>query len=151
YKSYAVQTITDIFSSEELEQSQHYAATKLESIVGWNDGTGTFTIKDLPMAAQLTPMYDILAEDITGDANKEILMWGNLYSAKPEVGRYDAGYGTVFRIEGDSLAEIPDSRSGFFVDGQVRSIKSISSKKYGRIILVARNDAGLKVFRVAGN
>ncbi len=151
YKSYAGQTITDIFSSEELEQSQHYAATKLESIVGWNDGTGTFTIKDLPMAAQLTPMYDILAEDITGDANKEILMGGNLYSAKPEVGRYDAGYGTVFRIEGDSLAEIPDSRSGFFVDGQVRSIKSISSKKYGRIILVARNDAGLKVFRVAGN
>lgn len=148
YKSYAGQTITDIFSAEELERSQHYAATKLESVVAWNDGSGSFRIQDLPMAAQLTPMYDFLAEDITGDGSSEILAGGNLYSAKPEVGRYDAGYGSAFRIEGDSLAEIPDSRSGFFVDGEIRSIKSISSRKYGRILLVARNDAGLKVFRV---
>lgn len=148
YKSYAGQTISDIFTSEELEQSQHYAATKLESVVAWNDGSGNFRMEELPMRSQLTSQYGLLAEDITGDGIKEILMGGNLYNTKPEVGRYDAGYGVTLSLVEDSLSEIPTARSGFLVEGQVRHIKSINSKKYGRIILVARNDGGLKVFRV---
>ncbi|MGK7369591.1 MAG: FG-GAP repeat domain-containing protein, partial [Candidatus Halalkalibacterium sp. M3_1C_030] len=148
YKSYAGQTISDIFTAEELEQSQHYAATKLESIVAWNDGSGNFKIEELPMRSQLTPQYGFLAEDLTGDGIKEILMGGNLYNAKPEVGRYDAGYGVVVRLDEESLSEFPTDRSGFFVEGQVRSIKSMRSEKYGKIILVARNDGGLKVFQV---
>lgn len=148
YSSYAGQTINDIFTADELEQSRYFAANRLESMVGWNDGSGTFDLQELPMSAQLTPLYDFLAVDIMGEGGKEILTGGNLYAAKPEVGRYDAGYGSVFGVDGNALYEIPDSQSGFWVEGEVRAIQSINHGKYGRIILVARNNAGIKAFRI---
>ncbi|MDX1586691.1 MAG: VCBS repeat-containing protein, partial [Balneolaceae bacterium] len=148
YSSYSGQTIGDIFTVEELEQSRHFSATKLASIVAWNDGSGAFRLQDLPMKAQLTPMYAFLAEDITGDSKKEILMGGNLFNAKPEVGRYDAGYGAVFGMEETGLYEIQDMKSGFFVEGEIRSIQTINSERHGRVILVARNNAGIIAFRI---
>ncbi|NGP76614.1 VCBS repeat-containing protein [Balneolaceae bacterium YR4-1] len=148
YNSYAGQTISDIFTSEQLDQSQKFTANRLESVVGWNDGSGTFTLQNLPMEAQLTPLYDFLTLDITGDGSKEILTGGNLYAAKPEVGRYDAGYGSVFGVDGKEIHEIPSTRSGFSVDGEIRSIQRINSPKYGQVILVARNNAGIKAFRI---
>ena len=148
FKSFASQTITDIFSQEQLEESIRYRVEELASVVGWNDGKGNFSIERLPMSSQLSPMFGLFVDDLTGDGLSEIIMGGNLYNTKPEVGRYDASYGVVLSIQGDSLVEIPPHKSGFHLDGQVRSIKQINSKQFGKVILVTRNDDSIKAYRV---
>ena len=151
YQSFAGETITDIFTDEKLNQSHHVSAGQLSGVVGWNDGNGNFKVVSLPMSAQLTPIYGLLATDLTGDGINEVLMGGNLNNAKPEVGRYDAGYGVLLSLRRDSLVEIPATESGFSLDGQIRSIKSIDSEKFGKVILVARNDDSIRAFRVVND
>ena len=52
------------------------------------------------MEAQLSPMYGIAAEDFDKDGNIDILMGGNFYQSKPEVGIYDASYGILLKGDG---------------------------------------------------
>ncbi|MGD8426626.1 MAG: VCBS repeat-containing protein, partial [Balneolaceae bacterium] len=146
YKSYAGKTIRDIFPPQKLDQSYHNSVTQLASVVGWNDGTGTFRIQELPMKAQLTTIYGLCSTDLNGDGRKELLMGGNLYNTDPEVGRYDAGYGTVLGIKDDSLITLPAQRHGLRVDGQIRAIKSINIDGIGKVILVARNNDSIRLF-----
>lgn len=144
YESYARETVHDIFSAEQLDGAAHHRAEQLESVVGWNDG-GRFRIEPLPLEAQLAPMYGIATADMNGDGRPEILMGGNLYEAKPEVGRYDASYGVVVALERGALRSVPFSESGFWVRGPVREL--VPLKVGGRqILLVSRNNDSLSVF-----
>ena len=52
------------------------------------------------MQAQLSPVYGIEILDLNGDGHQDILLGGNLYRAKPEVGRYDASYGVCLSGDG---------------------------------------------------
>ena len=49
-----------------------------------------FIVKHLPIQAQFSPVYGIEVFDVDGDHLDDILMGGNLFAVKPEVGRYDA-------------------------------------------------------------
>ena len=72
----------------------------MQSSVFINNKNGTFTAKALPIAAQLSPMYGIAAEDFDKDGNIDILMGGNFYQSKPEAGIYDASYGILLKGDG---------------------------------------------------
>jgi len=52
-------------------------------------------------------MYGVMVDDIDRDGNLDVMMGGNLYRVKPEVGRYDASYG-VF-LKGDGKGALPPS------------------------------------------
>ncbi len=144
YASFAGQKIYDIFAAGELESAVHQEAVELRSTVGWNDGQGHFTLEPLPDEAQLAPMYAIAVLDIAGSANPELLMGGNLYEAKPEVGRYDASYGVVLAYGPDGLRSLPDS--GFWTTGPVRSITLAGDLQ---LLVVGINNDSLRVFSYA--
>lgn len=75
-----------------------------------------------------------------------ILAGGNLHEVKPEAGRYDASYGTVFTVP--DLETFSWAESGFFVEGQVRKILTLDLD--GRThIVVARNNDMLSIFAYA--
>jgi hypothetical protein len=76
------------------------------------------------------------------------LLGGNLYEVKPEVGRYDASYGLYLSGNGDgTFVSKPAVESGFFVEGQIRSLKKIMVN--GRyFVLVARNNDSPLFFRI---
>lgn len=145
YESYAGETIRDVFSDEALESAIHYEVEQLESIIGWNDGDGTFSLRSLPREAQLAPMYAIHVPSDRSNGRRTVLMGGNLYEAKPEVGRYDASYGAVLRAGRDTVTSVPPSSSGFFVDGQIRSISALAGDERD-LIVVGTNDDSLRVF-----
>ena len=144
YASYAGQTIQDIFSLEILSEAIHHKAVLLESVIGWNED-GQFRIEALPDEVQYAPMYGIEIVDINADGQSEILMGGNLYEAKPEVGRYDASYGEVVGMHSSEMRSVPFGESGFWVDGPARRIENLSVGGHGRIV-VARNNDSLLVF-----
>jgi len=146
YESYKDKQIQDIFSEEQLKSSVRLEADLLETSLFLNDGTGHFSKAALPEEIQYSPVYSLLATDIDSDGKPDILAGGNLYSVKPEVGRYDASFGSV--LEGDGkggFKNIQAGISGFRLDGEVRNILEVKTAA-GRKILVAKSNGPLQVF-----
>jgi hypothetical protein len=145
YESYAQATVRDIFSEEQLDQATHHRATQLQSVVGWNDGSGRFRMAPLPQEAQLAPMYGIEVADLDADGRMELLMGGNLYESKPEVGRYDASYGAVLRLSDSGFQSVPFDQSGLWVQGPVRGLETLQVGGQ-RVLVVARNNDALSTY-----
>ena len=85
--------------------------------------------------------------DLNDDGNFELLLGGNLDHVKPQAGPYDSSYGAVLRLNSaGKYEEISTSRSGFILDGEIRSIHPIPQMS-DTLILVGRNDAEFQIFR----
>jgi hypothetical protein len=150
YDSYKDQQITDIFTPEQLKNSIRLDADLLETSLFINDGTGHFTRKELPREVQFSTVYAASVGDYNHDGNLDILLGGNLYNVKPEVGRYDASYGSFLIGDGHgNFRYMPAKESGFHLDGEIRDIKEVKTSK-GNIIVVARSNDSLEVFKEKG-
>jgi len=148
YADYKEQTVEDIFTKEQLSKAIRLDAYTMQSSIFINNKNGTFTRKALPVEAQLSPMYGIAADDFDKDGNTDILMGGNFYQSKPEVGIYDASYGTL--LEGDgkgNFAAVPAQQSGINIRGAVRNIEEMKTGKK-KIIIVALNNEAPKIISV---
>ncbi len=147
FSQYVDQTVEEVFGAEALAQAVRVEARTLASCVAINQGDGRFELRELPMAAQLAPMYGLLIEDVDGDGAQDLLMGGNFHRAKPEVGRYDASYGLWLRGDGQgNFATVPARASGLRFEGEARDLRSLPTRN-GRLLLVARNDDRLQVYR----
>lgn len=144
FGDYTHQTISDIFSSNDLQRSVVLQAHELRTSLFVNDGKGNFRMQPLPVEAQIAPMYGIALQDFDKDGNADILLGGNLYRSKPEFGIYDASYGVFFKGDGQlNFRWIPNKESGFFVKGEIRDVEIVE----GKWVVVAKNDAKVEVFR----
>ena len=146
FADYAGKTVAEIFGPE-LDQAEHYRAGQLASIIGWNDGDGTFQVDSLPFQAQLAPVYAINVADLDGDDVPEILLGGNLEAANPQAGAYDASRGVLLRQDSTgSYQVVPPRESGFQSPGEVRAIETL--RQGGRpLVLVARSNKPVQVFQ----
>jgi len=100
----------------------------------------------LPTEAQLSPVYGIAAEDFDKDGNTDILLGGNFYESKPEVGIYDASYGILLKGDGKgNFRALPAQQSGISIRGAVRDIIVVRVGKK-KIILVAENNGPIRIF-----
>ena len=150
YEMYKDQQITDIFTPEQLKNSIRLDVFDLETSLFINDGTGHFTRKPLPPEVQFSPVYAATTGDYNDDGKLDILLGGNLFNVKPEVGRYDASYGSL--LLGDGKGEfryVPAKVSGLHLDGEVRDFKEVNTSR-GKILIVARSNDSLQVFKVSG-
>lgn len=151
YESFAGETVDDIFSEEQLSEAHHSSVSQLASIIAWNKGNDEFKIEELPFKAQLSPIYGLLPIDLNENGEKEIILGGNLYNVKPEIGRYDASYGVVVSKKGEDFDSLNRKHSGFHVTGEVREIKKLRLYNDKTILIVARNDDSLRFFEVNSN
>jgi hypothetical protein len=147
YTNYKGQAIEDIFTSEELKNSIVHEVTMLESILLINNGDASFKIKPLPKESQFAPIYAISASDFDKDGVIDLVLGGNLYNVKPEIGSYDASYGQFLKGTGNgdftvySMAE-----SGLFLDGEIRDFK-IFSHKQNDLLLVSKNNSTVDFYQ----
>jgi len=140
YESYKDATINDIFTPEQLNAATKLEATNFSSSILINDGKGNFKIEPLPIEAQFSPVFAILVDDLDKDGDIDLLLGGNLYRVKPEVGRYDASYGTFLKGDGrGNFKTVLNRDCGLMIDGEVRDIKRIKVGK-DNLIIVARNN-----------
>jgi len=147
YESYKDQTITDIFTPEQLKDAIKLDVNELKTSVLINLGGGKFSIKALPIEAQSAPMYGIEITDLDGDGLQDIFLGGNLYRTKPEVGRYDASYGVYMRGDGKgNFSFVSPKETGIKIDGEVRDILTLKSKQ-GDLLLISRNNDSLVAFK----
>jgi hypothetical protein len=150
YKDYARKTYDSLFTPEIRAKSLKYEADYLETAVLWNDGN-SFSLKALPVEAQISPVFGIVAGDIEENGKMDIWLGGNFYSLKPQVGRNDASRGILLRGDGKrSFTYVPQQQDELYVKGEVRDAALIKSKQSERLF-VARNNDKVLVFRKRKN
>lgn len=150
YEMYKNQQITDIFTPQQLKNAIHLSASLFETSVFINDGKGHFKREPLPVEVQFSPVYAASTGDYNGDGITDILLGGNLYNVKPELGRYDASYGTFLAGDGKGgFKYMPPKATGLRLDGEIRDIKRIKTTS-GDILVIARSNQPVQVFKIAG-
>jgi hypothetical protein len=150
YASFAEASIPQIFSSSQLQQAVHYQADTFASAYLQNNGDGTFTPFPLPNLAQISPINGIIAHDVDGDGNLDLIVAGNLYYAEPNTPRADAGNGLWLRGDGrGTFTPVPPSTSGFLAPLQVTDLALITTPT-GKAVLVANNSDSLQALSIGG-
>lgn len=142
YESYKDQTIDDIFTEEQMRNAVKEEAYILSSSILINEGNGKMSLRPLPQEAQLSPMYGIEVTDVDGDGNQDILLGGNLYNVKPEVGRYDASYGVLLQGDGSgNFFARKSGESGIRIEGEVRDIITLKTGQTNIFVISRSNDS----------
>ncbi len=145
YDSYAVATIENILSPEQLEKAHILTANRFETTYFQNDGN-VLTIKPLPVEFQYAPIYALAVMDVNHDGKSDIISGGNLEKTRARIGRATANMGFVFLGDNKGgFSFVKPNRSGISLANDIRKIAIDEN----RIIMVSNNDP-VKVYSVTG-
>jgi enediyne biosynthesis protein E4 len=147
YSDYARATTKDLFTPDELSGAVEKKAYTFATSLVHSNKDGSYSVMPLPEEAQLAPVYGIVARDIDHDGHIDLLLAGNFYGFKPEIGRMSSSNGLFLRGLGKGrFTPLRAAESGFMVPGQTRDIQRIRTAR-GEAYVVARNNDRPLVFR----
>lgn len=147
YKAFAEASITDIFSSEQLQNAIRLEAVFFQSVFIRNNNQAGFEMLPLPAEAQLSCINGMVAEDFDDDGNLDLLMTGNDFGTDISVGRYDAGNGLLLKGDGNGgFHSLPILTSGFFVPGNAKALVRLRSAEKKLLLAASQNRGPLKIF-----
>ncbi len=150
HADYAGKQVTEIFNFGELLHAARMEAYTFTTSVFYGTASGVFREEPLPLEAQFSPVFAILAEDFDGNGTTDLLLGGNFYGMAAPFGRQDAGYGTFLSGDGKGgFMALPNRETGLALAGAVRHMLSFSYQNGRRVIVVARNDAPALIYEVA--
>lgn len=106
-----------------------------------NDGSGRFSLGELPLQAQFSPVYAIETADVNRDGKTDLLLAGNQSTTRISMGKMDANYGLLLLGKGNAEFEaVPQHRSGLSIAGDVKGLHYFSD---GRLLATRNNSAAL--------
>ncbi len=143
-EDFAKASLTELFGSDKLDHAEVLSADYFSNAILINNGNLQFDTRALPWQAQLTSYKDAVIVNANNDDLPDILLMGNYYENNIEMGRYDAGFGTILvnKGKGQFLAE---SINGLQVKGQVRHIKKINLGNQKAYILARNSDSAMVI------
>jgi hypothetical protein len=107
-----------------------------------NNGNN-FTVKNLPVQAQFSPVYSIASFDVDRDGDKDIVLGGNETNVRVRLGKSDANKGFVFLNDGKGqFSYMPQHQSGLKLEGDVRQLMFIPGKSSTSLLV---GETGRKV------
>ncbi len=131
YAAFADMKFPDLFPDFPKENLLEYEAEELQSGLLIND-KGTLTFKALNIDAQMGPVKAIAIADFDADGTRDIILAGNNYELKPQIGRQNAMSGLFLKGQ-QNHRYIPQPIINF--EGEVRDFSIIGNK-----LLVGRNN-----------
>lgn len=143
YEDYAGKPFDEVFTSEMIKGAEVHEINFLQSALFINKGNSTFNCEPFPAKAQLSSVNTIVYDDLNKDGVKEIILAGNFYGFKPEVGRLDANYGNVYQYVNKRFVYLPPVKSGLNLHGQVRSSLIVNNKNGQKYYLFGKNNGEL--------
>ncbi|SDH22847.1 Repeat domain-containing protein [Dyadobacter soli] len=147
YADYSKAKITDVFKPEELKDAKKLVCETMHSVMLENKGGGKFALKYLPAAAQMGPVYGLLAEDLNHDGHLDLLLSGNSHATESISGRLDGLNGLVMLGDGKGgLKPLHAAQSGVFVPGDAKGMAHLRLANGGLLVLAAQNNAPLLAF-----
>jgi len=148
YGAFADAAIPQMFGASQLQQALHYQADTFASLYLQNTGNGTFTATALPDLAQVSPIRAIIAHDVDGDGNLDLIVAGNVYDAEPNAARADAGNGLWLKGDGHGhFTPVPAVESGLLAPHDVTGLALVKTPA-GNAVLVVNHGDSLQAFRI---
>lgn len=148
FNSYAISPINKVLTEEERKGALIKNAVNFSSSILVNDGKGRFTISSMPTMAQVSNINGMVADDIDGDGNIDLVLCGNDYGTEISVGRYDAMNGLLLKGNGKAEFEVLlIAHSGIYIPGNAKAMVKLIGKGNSYQIISSQNREKLKVFR----
>jgi len=145
--SYAAATVEEIWPQKDLDAALQLVAYDLETC-WWENQGGKFVRHSLPYQVQASAIQGIVAEDLNGDGQLDLLMAGNKYGLEVGSGRYDAGNGVFLSGDGKgNFNWVNNLQSGFWAMHDARDLAVLKGAGGKRIFVVANNNSNLQVFK----
>lgn len=152
YKLFAMATIDELFTTEQLGRSLILRANCFESSVCINEGHGRFKLIPLPVEAQLAPVNSIITGDFDNDGIPDAAISGNDWGTEVLTGRYDALNGLILKGKGNcEFSGMSVRESGFYIPGNGRSLVKLADSAGNIMITAAQNRGKLKIFKIQNN
>ena len=152
YKNFASADFHQMFSDAELKNALTLHAGNFRSSFIRNDGNDHFSIMPLPVQAQVSSIFGMVAEDADADGNLDIVLTGNDYSTEVPTGRYDALNGLILKGDGKgNFSPLSILQSGFYVPGNGKALVKLHNKNGHCLFAASQNRGALKIFLLKQN
>jgi hypothetical protein len=150
YGAYGEASIEEVLG-ERFGQSTSLEVTTIESVVFLNRGDH-FEARPLPIEAQFTPAFAIIAADFDGDGIEDVFLAQNFSGVDSETAPCNAGRGLLLRGDGHgNFLPMPGQLSGIQVYGDQRGGAAADYDHDGRLDLaLSQNGAATKLFHNDG-
>lgn len=149
YNEFATASFDKLLTPEQLKGALILSANNFKSSYIRNDGGGKFTMAPLPIEAQLSTVYGMIAEDTDGDGNLDIIINGNDFGTEVTVGRYDAMNGLVLKGDGNgNFAAMRILQSGIFIPGNGKALIKFKNANGNCMLAASQNRGSLKIFQM---
>ncbi|MEZ0540847.1 FG-GAP-like repeat-containing protein [Fibrella arboris] len=148
YKDFTQASIDKLLKPEERQQALVVEATEFQSMFIENTGNGKFAMHPLPVQAQLSPLFGMVASDVDHDGKLDLLAVGNDFSGEVLMGRYDALNGLYLRGDGKGhFSAQPIQKSGLCVAGNAKGLVSLTGASGHLLFLATQNRGPLCAFQ----
>jgi hypothetical protein len=145
---YATQSIQELFSKELIQSASVKQFNYATSCVAINEGNGKFSIRALPVMAQLSCINSILPVDVNGDGYVDLVSGGNQFGFLPQFEKLDGSFGDVMMNDGKgNYISEETKKTGMELRGEVRDIAIIKNSK-GTYLLFLQNNEVPALFRL---
>jgi hypothetical protein len=147
YNDYADAQLTDLFSEDQLQDAHTVNIRTLTSVFVKNTGNKKFILQPLPQYAQMSAVTGMVATDIDGDGNKDIIVAGNFYPFRVQLGPLDAAIGLVLKNNGkEQFTPLLYEQTGLCIRGDVRNLIAVQGGN-NHFIMAAKNNGQLQILK----
>lgn len=148
YSGFALSTTEEIYGPKGLDKAYVLKANTLSSSYVENLGNGRFSLRALPLRAQVSCIYGMLPYDVNNDGHLDLIYHGNFYAKETETERNDAFVGEVLLGDGKgNFTYLPSRLSGFRSDKDARGLAIIHiGRNQQPVVLGTNNNSGMFAF-----
>ena len=148
YKDFAKATIDELLPPDDRKDALVLQANYLQSAYVENRGDGTFTLRPLPLAAQVAPVFGMVTDDFDADGHLDVLLAGNDFGTEVSLGRYDALNGLLLRGDGrGGFAPLSLQQSGVYLPGDAKGLVKLSGLQGSYLLAASQNRGPLLFFQ----
>ncbi len=147
YRDYATAHLSSLFTPEQLEGVQELKAKQLKNC--WLENrNGKLVMHELPVPAQFSPIQNAVIVDMEHNGKKEMLVIGNFFPFRVQLGREDSGMGLLLQWDKKGGNVIQSGLNpGIFICGDTRDAVQVQTAQKDNLIIISKNNDSVQVIK----